>query len=148
MERARPPHRKAAPTAKKIQASERHGRRRRRCSAVCCPVVEQSALAAEVSARWQLEAKHCPAVLRVRGFEVPILGAGEAQGDGEPDARAPTTGAAAGSFGPVEALEDAGEVLGGDSGTRVPHGRLDQVILFARGYLDATPRGREPQGVV
>jgi hypothetical protein len=100
------------------------------------------------SAGGQLEAKHCPAVLCVRGLEVSVLGTGEAPRDSKPDASPPTIGVASGGFGPVEALEDAGEVFGGNSGTRVPHGRLHQAVLLASGYLDATPRGREPQGVV
>src|SRR3712207_1411070 len=102
---------------------------------------------AELSAGWQLEAKHRPAVLRIRGLEIPVLGMGEAAGDGEPDPCPPTlTGS--GALGSVEAVEDAGQVLGGDAGAGIRHGCLDRPVLAVGVYLDAAARGGVPQGIV
>src|SRR5687767_4413256 len=86
------------------------------------------------------EAEHCSAAFRVLGREVSTLSAGKVAGDGEPEARPPAV-AAPGAVRPVEAVEDAGEVLGRYPGPGVRDAHLDPAVERARRYVDPTSRG-------
>jgi hypothetical protein len=96
---------------------------------------------------WQFEAENRAATLCILGFKVPVLGAGEVTGDGEPQT-CPTAGAAPGGVDPVEAFENVREVLRRDPGPRILDDRLDEAVSRASHHADAAFRRSMPKGIV
>ena len=67
--------------------------------------------------------------------------------DREPDAGAAVLARARG-VGPVEAFEEAGQVLGGDPDAGVGHLHLDRAVVSMRRHRDCPPAGVNAHGVV
>jgi hypothetical protein len=95
----------------------------------------------------QAEAKRRSPALYVFGREVAILGLGEVAGYRQSETY---SSSAAGSRGvyTVEAIEDAGQVLGGYPWAGVDHAHLRPAVAPMSGHDDAPTSQRVPEGVV
>ena len=84
------------------------------------------------------------ALLPLADRELAALGAGKVASDGEPEARTAACGSpgpgGAVRVGPVEVLEDAVEVLGGDARPVIRDGRLDAFVRSSAldGYVTSS----------
>src|SRR5215217_1624300 len=93
------------------------------------------------------EAENRAAVSRILGRKLAVLGPGEVSGDGQAQARASTLPGAC-FFGAVEAIEDARQVLRGDTGPRVLHAYLRPAVQEAPRDGYGSPFGGVAHGVI
>src|SRR5215217_6004584 len=84
---------------------------------------------------------------RVASQKVAALSTSEVAGDGQAQARTPTS-AGPRLLGSVEAVEEVWQVPWGDSGSAICHARLRPVVEQPPGHRYATPFRRVAHGVV
>src|SRR5829696_8907235 len=93
------------------------------------------------------KAKNRAAVSRILGRKLAVLGPGEVSGDGQAQSRASTLPGAC-LFGAVEAIEDARQVLRGDTGPRILQAHLGPAVEEAPRDGYGSPFGGVAHGVI